>query len=115
MASVVEVLTEMVANPQNVRFADACKVARHFFGEERVNGTSHHIWSMKWPGDPRVNLQATNGFAKAYQVKQLVAAVEKEKLRLETDAKDAVAEPEKPKPKPRKKTKKPKTGKKTKR
>jgi hypothetical protein len=33
---------------------------------------------MPWPGDPRVNLQAAeNGKAKAYQVRQLLAAIDR--------------------------------------
>lgn len=67
----------MRANPKGVRFADACKVATHFFGEPRQNGTSHKIWKMPWPGDPRVNMQAGDGGkAKPYQVRQVLAAVD---------------------------------------
>ena len=109
-----ELLAEMTSNPAGVRFTDACKVAKALFGEPRING-SHRIWSMKWQGDPRVNLQKGQGdLAKVYQVKQLLLAVETEKQRLEAEAKKAVAEPEKPK-EPSKKAKKPKTGKKKKR
>ena len=87
MSGVEEILTVMKANPAGVRFTDACKVARQFFGGERRHG-SHHIWKMKWPGDPRVNLQKGSGdLAKDYQVKQLLAAVDKEKQRLEDIAK----------------------------
>ena len=33
---------------------------------------------MPWPGDPRVNLQSgQGGMAKSYQVKQLLAAIER--------------------------------------
>jgi hypothetical protein len=106
MATVDELLVEMKANPQSVRFSDACKVATHFFGKERING-SHHIWSMKWAGDPRVNLQDKGDVAKPYQVKQLLLAVEKEKQRLETEAKKGEATPpEKAKPKGKKKARK---------
>jgi hypothetical protein len=69
----------MRENPGNVRLSDALAVARHFF-EERPRGRgagSHYSFKMPWPGDPRVNLQdAGNGRAKAYQIKQLLAAVE---------------------------------------
>jgi hypothetical protein len=40
-ASVDETLAGMRANPAGVRFADACKVATHYFGQPRQNGTSH--------------------------------------------------------------------------
>ncbi len=63
-------------NPGGVRFDDALKVATRFFGAPRVKG-SHHIFKTPWPGDPRVNLQQGRGNAKVYQVKQLLAAIDK--------------------------------------
>jgi len=75
--SIDEILEEMRANPKALRFADACKVATHIFGPPRQNGTSHKVWKMPWPGDPRVNMQAgEGGNAKASQVRQVVLAVE---------------------------------------
>lgn len=72
-----ETLAEMRENPAGVRFADACKVATHYFGHPRQNGTSHKVWKMPWPGDPRINMQAGDGGkAKAYQVRQAVAAID---------------------------------------
>jgi hypothetical protein len=32
---------------------------------------------MPWPGDPRVNIQDDSGKAKAYQVRQVLAAIKK--------------------------------------
>jgi len=32
---------------------------------------------MPWQGDPRVNIQNDKGKAKAYQVRQVVAAIER--------------------------------------
>jgi hypothetical protein len=67
----------MLGNPRNVRLAEAIRIATHFFGKPRRNG-SHHIFKMKWPSDPRVNLQDDgSGKAKPYQVRQLSAAIEK--------------------------------------
>lgn len=108
MASVEQLLAEMKENPQNVRFVDACKVATHFFGKPRVSG-SHHIWSMSWPGDPRVNLQDKGDVAKPYQVKQLLLAVEKERQRLDNEAKKEAApvKPTMPVKSKRKKSKRP--------
>jgi hypothetical protein len=78
MARVETILDEMRSNPKGVRFADACKVATHFFGEPRQRGTSHCVWKMPWPGDPRVNLQRSkDGNAKSYQVRQLLSAIER--------------------------------------
>ncbi|WP_244951276.1 hypothetical protein [Ruania zhangjianzhongii] len=33
--------------------------------------------TLPWPGDPRVNIQNRHGKAKAYQVGQVLAAIEK--------------------------------------
>lgn len=77
MTSVEDILSDMRSNPKGVRFTDACKVATHFFGQPRQNGTSHKVWKMPWPGDPRINLQAGDGGkAKPYQVRQVLAAVD---------------------------------------
>jgi hypothetical protein len=72
-----EILAEMREHPAGIRFADACKVATHYFGQPRQNGTSHKVWKMPWRGDPRINMQAGDGGkAKAYQVRQVVAAID---------------------------------------
>jgi hypothetical protein len=70
-------LDAMRADPGGISFSDAIKIAEHYFGEGRQSG-SHVVFKMPWPGDPRVNLQKVgkNG-AKAYQVRQLLAAVER--------------------------------------
>ncbi len=99
MARVDDIVHDMLKNPAGIRFTDACTVARHFFGTERISG-SHHIWKMPWPGDPRVNLQRGEGdLAKAYQVKQLLAAVERSTAepRVEAPAAPKAVEPKKPK------------------
>lgn len=71
-------LDAMRSNPANVRFADACRVATHFFGPPRNKGSSHWIWKMPWAGDPRINLQrGAGGKAKPYQVRQVVLAVDR--------------------------------------
>ncbi len=77
MASVEDILARMHENPQGVRFADLCKVCDFYFGSPRQVGTSHRIYRMPWQGDPRVNIQTDKGKAKAYQVRQVVAAIER--------------------------------------
>lgn len=79
MRAVGKLLAGMRASPRAVRFADALKVAEHYFGKPRVAG-SHHVFRMPWPGDPRINLQNDGGKAKPYQVRQLLAAIEKKEL-----------------------------------
>jgi hypothetical protein len=63
-------------NPANVVFSDLAKLCEHYFGKPRQSG-SHLIFKTPWPGDPRVNIQDRNGKAKPYQVKQVLAAIEK--------------------------------------
>lgn len=77
MVSKIEKLLEyMEKAPQNVRFSDLAKVCAHYFGEPRNRGTSHHVYKTPWEGDPRVNIQkGSGGKAKAYQVKQVLAAI----------------------------------------
>lgn len=90
MASTIDELLEaMKNNPVGVRFADACKVADHFFGEPTQNKSSHRVWKMPWPGNPRVNMQNEKGSAKAYQVRQLVEAVERRVTQLAAAAAQA--------------------------
>jgi hypothetical protein len=72
-----DILALMRENPKGVRFADLCKVCEHFFGQPRQSGTSHRIYKTPWLGDPRVNIQSSKGNAKAYQVRQVLAAVER--------------------------------------
>jgi len=51
--------------------------AVHFFGAPRQTGTSHAVFKMPWPGDPRVNIQNDKGKATPYQVRQVLAAIAK--------------------------------------
>lgn len=77
MAKVDKILRRMRASPQNIRFTDLVAVCEHYFGKARQEGTSHQIFKTPWPGDPRVNIQDKNGMAKAYQVKQVLKAIDK--------------------------------------
>jgi hypothetical protein len=77
---VPKILAAMRNNPQGIRFGDAMKVAKHYFGQPRNAGTSHHVFGTGEPGDPLVNLQhGDDGKAKPYQVRQLLEAVDKVK------------------------------------
>jgi hypothetical protein len=35
------------------------------------------VFKTPWPGDPRVNIQNKGGMAKPYQVRQVLAAIER--------------------------------------
>ena len=63
--------------PRNVRYNDLQKVCEHYFGQPRSSATSHAVFRTPWPGDPRVNIQNDHGMAKAYQVRQVLAAIAK--------------------------------------
>jgi hypothetical protein len=72
-----KLLAGMRESPGGIRFSDAMKVAEHFFGAPRKSG-SHRVFRMPWLGDPRINLQEDQGGkAKAYQIRQLILAIDK--------------------------------------
>lgn len=77
MTKVIDILTQMKRNPRDVRFSDLCKVCEFYFGEARQSGSSHRVYRTPWQGDPRVNIQDKKGKAKAYQVQQVLRAIEK--------------------------------------
>ena len=76
-ATVAGIVAAMRANPRNIRYDDLAKVCQHYFGPPRTSGGSHAVFKTPWPGDPRVNIQDDHGQAKAYQVRQVLAAIEK--------------------------------------
>ena len=77
MATIEEVLVMMRRNPKGINYNDLCKVCDHYFGTPRQSGSSHRIYKTLWQGDPRVNIQNDKGMAKAYQVKQVLKAIER--------------------------------------
>ena len=79
MARVDDIVQQMRSNPKGIRFTDACRVCDHYFGQPRQAGTSQRVYQTPWHGDPRVNIQGAKGKAKAYQVKQILKAIERVK------------------------------------
>ena len=77
MAQIEKLVARLRRNPHNVNFIDLVKVCNHYFGEPRQQRTNHCVYKTPWPGNPRVNIQEKNGKAKVYQVKQVLAAIEK--------------------------------------
>lgn len=71
------ILDAMRQNPKGIRFADLCKVCDNYFGKPRQASTSHRVYKTPWQGDPRVNIQNDNGMAKAYQVRQVLKALDR--------------------------------------
>jgi hypothetical protein len=80
MASSGKILDQMRREPNNVRFADLKKLCEAYFGKPRAGDTgeaSHAIFKTPWVGDPRINIQDDKGKAKAYQVRQVLLAIDK--------------------------------------
>jgi hypothetical protein len=77
MAKIEDLLLALKRNPKDVRFSDLCKICEHYFGEPCQKKSSHRIYRTPWQGDPRINIQDHKGKAKAYQVKQVLLAIEK--------------------------------------
>ena len=85
MVKVDDIIVEMQRNPKGIRFQDLCKVCDSLFGEAQQAGSSHRIYKTPWQGNSRVNIQNDRGMAKAYQVKQVLKAIER--LEAERNAK----------------------------
>ena len=77
MTSIEDILAEMRRNPKGIRFNELSKVCDHCFGKPRKSGTSHRVYKTPWAGDPRVNIQTSRGKAKAYQVRQVLLAIDR--------------------------------------
>jgi hypothetical protein len=77
MASIEDILAKMRRNPKGIRFNELTKVCDHYFGKPRKSGTSHRVYKTPWAGDPRVNIQNSRGKAKAYQVRQVLLAIDR--------------------------------------
>ena len=72
-----ETISKMRRNPRQVRLKDLCKICDRFFGDPLKGTGSHRVYKTPWHGDPRRNIQNYKGKAKAYQVKQVLLALEK--------------------------------------
>lgn len=77
MSASTKILDQMRREPANVRFVDLKRICEEYFGKPRQSGTSHSIFKTPWIGDPRINIQESKGKAKAYQVRQVLLAIEK--------------------------------------
>ncbi len=77
MSALTDILEAMRENPGGVRFAHLCRVCDHYFGRARRSSGSHRVYKTPWSSDPRVNIQNSKGRAKAYQVRQVLRAIER--------------------------------------
>jgi len=79
-----KLLQKIYNNNKNVSFGDFVTLVEAFgFNRIRVKG-SHNIFAKDDVND-LVNIQNDNGQAKPYQIKQFLALVEMNRLRLEDD------------------------------
>lgn len=77
MQALDKILEQMRTEPANVRFADLQRVCEFYFGKPRQHGSSHAIYKTPWPGNPGVNIQNDKSKAKAYQVRQVLLAIDR--------------------------------------
>lgn len=77
MKNIAQKLVQFKNNPKDVKFSELCNVCDSYFGEARQSGSSHKVYKTPWQGDPRVNIQNSKGKAKAYQVRQVLKAIER--------------------------------------
>ena len=78
-----DALQALRSNPKGVRFSELAAICDQFFGPPRRSGGSHRVYRTPWRGEPRVNIQNDRGMAKAYQVRQVIKALEMLKDRLD--------------------------------
>jgi hypothetical protein len=77
MVTIADLVARMRLNPKGMRFSELCKVCDYYFGKPRQSGSSHRVYKTPWQGDPRVNIQNDQGKAKAYQVRQVLKAIDR--------------------------------------
>ena len=87
MKDVAATAEALRSRPKNTGFSELARVYDRFFGEPRHRGSSHRVYRMPWPGDPRVNIQDDKGMAKLYQVRQVIRALERLKAERQEDDK----------------------------
>ena len=81
-----KVLEKILSGSRNIRFEDACRLAKALgFELDRVSG-SHHIFVHREVSGLRINFQPDrNGQMKMYQLRQLLDAMEINGLKLDDE------------------------------
>ena len=77
MKNIAKKLRQFKNSPKDVSFSELCKICVFYFGDVRQSASSHGIYKTPWRGDTRVNIQNSKGKAKAYQIKQVLKAIER--------------------------------------
>jgi hypothetical protein len=73
----VKILAQIRADPANIRHEDLAKVCEHYFGPPRTSGGSHARVQDPLARGPASEYPNDHGKAKAYQVRQVLAAIDK--------------------------------------
>jgi hypothetical protein len=71
-----KLIRQILSNPQNVRFVDACKVAEAL-GFVHKGGRGSHTAFAKTSEPMGLNFQNRNGLIPPYQARQLIVMIEK--------------------------------------
>jgi hypothetical protein len=69
-------LEELEANPKKIRFTRVCQIAEEFGFQTRKGSGSHRVYYHDGVREI-LNFQNEGGWAKAYQVKQLIKIIER--------------------------------------
>ncbi len=69
-------LAKIRNNPADVSWADLTGICNMFFGKPRQGRGSHVIDDTPWMDHPVLVLQPRRGKAKAYQVRQVLRAID---------------------------------------
>ena len=70
-----KLVKKMKHNPANVKVSDLRRVCDYYFGVRRSKDL-YHIYKTPWSSNPRINIQNDNGKGKAYQVRQVIEAID---------------------------------------
>jgi len=76
MSTIPGLVAHMRNNPKGIRFTDLVTVWIHYFDKARQTSSRHPVCKTPWIGDPRVHIQNGKGNAKAYQVRQILKAID---------------------------------------
>lgn len=69
-------LAKIRNNPTDVSWADLIGICNMYFGKPRQGRGSHVIYDTPWTDHPILVLQPRQGRAKAYQVRQVLRAID---------------------------------------
>lgn len=77
MSKIDKRLDQIRRAPASVTYDDLAWVCHYYSGDPVGCSGSHAVYRTPWPGDPRVSIQNRNGQAKPYQVRQVLAAIDR--------------------------------------